>query len=275
MQILWKYACIDSHYLSYCSPEHQRYHTVLGLMLIFITLLSGFAAGNAMSYVTNHNVWIVSVGLCFALSISNLYRFIFCSLSGNASYFEENQTNQFQITLSDVVRVFFLGFLGLIIAEMLALVIFKPSLDPLFVILKSSAESPAFKALQERLGLTEIEVQQFKIDSLLSRLNLMYTAFPLKLWLFRIPLIVMFLIPLFIKSYLNIIRNGEYERIKYQHETLTIRNAYYLTKQHIQHLFKALVNVEIMDYELYEDPPFNTRRIKRGSNPIFTRPQRP
>ncbi|WP_028523260.1 DUF4407 domain-containing protein [Runella limosa] len=273
MKGLWKFACVDSHYLSYCSHQHRQHHTVLGLMLLVITLLSSFAAGYAISYVTGNYLSIDGIGLCFGLSITNLYRFIFCSLSGNTIYFEGYQTSRLQITTADIVRVFFLGFLGLAIAEMLELMIFKPSLDPLFVILKGNPESTNYQALQSKLNLTEIEAQRFKIDSMLSRFSLMYKAYSQKLWFFRVPIIVMFLIPLFLKSYLHIIRNGEYERIKYQHDTLYIRNAYYLTKEYIQRLFKELVDVEISDYELYEDPPFNTRRIQRERNPIFTRPQ--
>jgi hypothetical protein len=263
-----KMACADARYLDSCHTKHRLFHQFLGFMVSCIALISGASVAFMTSLITsNRLVWVFAFVL-FTFLIAILYRFLFCSLSGNSNYFKANQPSKLQLNFGDFIRFIFIGILGIFFSEPIALYVFKPSLDPLFKIFEEINTSDSYQKLALQLNLSIEEAAVFKIDSFLNRVKLLHLAFGSISWLVDLVVFILFLIPLFLKSYLNFIRNGEYERIRYKHEVLQIRSAYFETLSYEKSLFSKLVGVEKPDYELFEDPPFNTIKKKRNFESI-------
>lgn len=270
MKTLIQASCIDLHYLRDCSKQQYQYYQTLGAMLVSIALIGGLAVAFTLHYVTSNYAICLFIGLVFGFVVLNLYRFMFTAIAGNSAYFEENQTLKLQFTAGDLARLLFIGLIGLIIAECLGLWVFKSSLNPIFKILDGSPTAAAYKALQKRLMLSTVDMQHLKANTLLNRFNVLHLAFGKKMWLVRGLVVLVVEIPLLLKSFLQSIRNGEYERTKYRHETLAVRHAYFLTEQQYKRIFKEKIGRELEIWSNYEDPPFNTQPIEREYNQVFT-----
>lgn len=262
MKTLIQAACADVHYLRDCSKQQYSHYQILGAMLITIALIGGFSIAFALHYVMHSYASCLFIGSIFGGIVFNLYRFMFTAIAGNSAYFEESQTIKLQFNGGDLARLVFIGMLGLMIAECLALWIFRASLNPLFEVLNGNTTTTAYKSLQKQLMLSTLDMQHFKANTLLNRFQLLHLAFGKKIWLVRGLILFVVEIPLLLKSFLQTIRNGEYERTKYRHETLMIRNAYFLTEQQYRRVFRHQIGHELDIWTNYEDPPFNTQPKK-------------
>lgn len=144
---LWWFAGEDPYVLSQCSKGLRRRFSLIGILVIFISIISGVSVAYGIEQILESMSADIIIGIYGGLFILILYLFLLHTLSRNVLPSEEGKwSGKF---FSYVVRVGFLVFLGILITQPISYFTLRTPVENELIAFKNKE----IKELNDRLNL--------------------------------------------------------------------------------------------------------------------------
>ncbi|SFN61435.1 protein of unknown function [Bizionia echini] len=289
-KFLWWFAGEDPYILSECRKETRVKFSIIGLFVLFVLLITGISFTYGVYELLESYYFGLLIGIYFAFVILFLYLFILHTLTKNVL-----PTKDTSITGkigSYIIRIGFLVFLGVIVSQPIEYSMFSNKVDFLLNenIVKEIEQrnlklnNEYVYKLKERqdLNLSENilsdEVSRFqneKNERLKNYVEYQYSRnFFIKkmilmdtskatwfIWIFSGVFILIFISPVLIKSRIALSSNYYKNKKRIQSE-LILKHHQNFVEEYNQILRKKYETLNLSWKTKYQDPPFNTIKIK-------------
>jgi Domain of unknown function (DUF4407) len=255
LSIIWKIAGANPRILKIISASKEKnYFTFLGLMILALALFAWYSVDYALMLVIDDKFGLIRVipivfGLAACFVYINLYRFVFVITPGEGEG-ADDYTNTAHYNVGLIVRFVCITLLGFIIAKCYELYLFEKSIEPILQLMNRGDQVELRHRTRLYLGFSVSEMEYIKTGGVLARVKLLHALMGWKIYFFSFPLMLMFCIPLILKTFTSVIQNGEYQRLKVLEQNLIIENARLLTLQYVKNMMKKATGKDIEPYNL-------------------------
>ena len=133
---LWWFAGEDPYILSHCSKGLRRKFSLIGILVILISLISGISVAYGIEQILESMSADIIIGIYGGLFILILYLFLLHTLSRNVlPNVDSKWSGRF---FSYVVRIGFLVFLGILITQPISYFTFRKPVENELIVFKNS-----------------------------------------------------------------------------------------------------------------------------------------
>ncbi|MBN8676643.1 MAG: hypothetical protein J0M29_00370 [Chitinophagales bacterium] len=274
------------------SKRTQIRFLLIGILVSAITLTSLFSWFVMLSNLIELSFFVFLLALFISWMITNIYLLTLYTLSKRVLPCKGKGGSS---VASTVGKYLFLAMLGLIVATSFSVLIFQKDIDVHLEQYRTQkirdyqqlsnqiSQSDSILVSQLVLNSHDITTKTFFQDYLASQrkkkiesegrmrslvrqspfyiqsIVILYTKYP-KHWPFTILFVLVFISPAILKHYLA--ETNEYYTVKREIEMNIVEDEYKSFKDTYQKLFSGQKDRVIVWREIYEDPPYNTRRKK-------------
>jgi hypothetical protein len=246
LHLLWRLAGADPYLLGGASAREQRCFAWLGFYMLFLALFAAWTIDHTFVLMlknANSNARFFGILLAAGAGFVYLfmYRFVFVVTPGEGEGWLGSERD-WSYRVSVIIRFVCVAALGFLIAKAYELFIYEQTLQPILDHLRNKAQPERIEKLRFYLHLSPRSINFVSTGGILSRFVLLSAVVGWKTLFTTIPLTFLYLIPILIKNYVDLIQDGEHQHLKVQQQELIILNAAVQTEKELKRLWEEVHN---------------------------------
>jgi|GEM_PF-3674826 len=268
--------CVDYDFMkSHCDKKEMLLHKRIANMLLALTVMTFFSINVALCHCFHTSFcfcWtsiLLSSVLTFAFI--NMYRFIITTIGLDPKYsFEINVAMKKHRRITSLLRLFFVGLVGFVLGQGLLIFAFSGPIDQITAMLSNpDISDETVLKLMNGLNIHPSKIDLLASGGLISRVMIASGLLGQKIYLVEFMIVALYCIPVSICLFYKDYRYGQYEKLVWGNNRLSILNDHRHLEEIYSELFETTVGEKVELYTGYLDSPFDTVRVPVMSDRIL------